>query len=138
MINLKEIFERNEKMKALSMKQPVPELILEGKKTIELRHWNTSFRGEFLLHSSLNELKGFDIPTLNLPKGALVGKAELVDVIKFNNLEDFEKLRNQHLASSKDWFIPGKTYGFVLRDVQRLERPVPLKGKLNFFEVKNE
>jgi len=42
-------------MKALSLKQPFAELILQGKKTIELRKWNTKFRGEFL------------IDTVNLP-----------------------------------------------------------------------
>ncbi len=39
-------------MKALSLKQPFAELILQGRKKIELRKWNTSFRGEFLIHSS--------------------------------------------------------------------------------------
>ncbi len=39
-------------MKALSLKQPFTELILQGRKTIELRKWNTKFRGNFLIHSS--------------------------------------------------------------------------------------
>lgn len=39
-------------MKTLSLKQPFAELILSGKKKIELRKWNTSFRGEFLIHAS--------------------------------------------------------------------------------------
>ena len=39
-------------MKALSIKQPYAELILQGKKKIELRKWNTNFRGEFLIHAS--------------------------------------------------------------------------------------
>jgi len=40
-------------MKALSLKQPYAELILQGKKKIELRTWNTKFRGEFYIHASL-------------------------------------------------------------------------------------
>ena len=36
-------------MKALSLKQPWAELILSEKKTIELRKWNTNFRGEFFM-----------------------------------------------------------------------------------------
>jgi hypothetical protein len=39
-------------MKALSLKQPFAELILLGRKKIELRKWNTHFRGEFLIHTS--------------------------------------------------------------------------------------
>ena len=39
-------------MKCLSICQPFAELIIEGKKTIELRKWNTKFRGEFLVHAA--------------------------------------------------------------------------------------
>ena len=34
------------------LKQPYAELIVSGKKTIELRTWNTKFRGEFLIQAS--------------------------------------------------------------------------------------
>ena len=123
-------------MKALSMKQPVPELILQGKKTIELRKWKTQFRGKFYLHASMNELKGFDIDAKKLPHGALVGTAELVDVIKFNSLEHLQQFQDKHLARDKSWFKPNSTYGFVLKNPKRLEKLVPYKGQLNFFEVK--
>ena len=122
-------------MKALSMKQPVPELILQGKKTIELRKWKTSFRGKFLLHASLSELKGFDIDPKDLPHGFLVGTADLVEVIKFKSKEQFESLKNKHLAKSETWFIPKRTYGFILENPERLEKPIPYKGQLNFFDV---
>ena len=39
-------------MKVLSLKQPFAELILQNKKKIELRKWNTKFRGAFLIHAS--------------------------------------------------------------------------------------
>ena len=39
-------------MKCLSVCQPFAELIVQGKKTIELRKWNTKFRGEFLIHAA--------------------------------------------------------------------------------------
>ncbi len=123
-------------MKALSMKQPVPELILQGKKTIELRTWNTKFRGKFYLHASLGEIKGFNIDTKNLPKGAIVGSAELVDVIKFNTLKHLRQFQDKHLARDKDWFKSGSTYGFLLKNPKRLETPIQYKGQLNFFEAK--
>ena len=41
-------------MKCLSICQPFAELIVQGKKTIELRKWNTKFRGEFLVHAAKN------------------------------------------------------------------------------------
>ena len=40
-------------MKCLSVSQPYADLIVKGKKTIELRKWNTKFRGEFLIHAPL-------------------------------------------------------------------------------------
>ena len=38
-------------MKCLSVSQPYADLIIHGRKTIELRKWNTRFRGEFLIHA---------------------------------------------------------------------------------------
>jgi hypothetical protein len=39
-------------MKCLSLKKPFAELLVSGKKTVELRKWNTKFRGKFLIHAS--------------------------------------------------------------------------------------
>ena len=40
-------------MKCLSICQPFAELIIQNKKTVELRKWNTNFRGEFLVHAPI-------------------------------------------------------------------------------------
>jgi len=40
-------------MKCLSICQPFAELIIQNKKTIELRTWNTKIRGEFLVHAPI-------------------------------------------------------------------------------------
>lgn len=117
-------------MKALSLKQPFAELILQGKKTIELRKWNTSFRGEFLIHSSKNpdskSMKKFGFQ--NLPCGFILGKATLIDVKKYENSEEHIKDKDKHLADS-GW----GNYGFVLKTPKRLKNPVPANGKLNFW-----
>lgn len=123
-------------MKALSMKQPVPELILEKKKTIETRTWRSDFRGEFLIHASNNIMQSlidkFEFDKEMLVKGAIVGKAEIKNMKVYNTLEEFNIDFSKHLVD-----IPIKlpTYGYILENVKRLENPVPLKGKLNFFEV---
>jgi len=120
-------------MKALSLKQPFAELILQGKKKIELRKWNTHFRGKFLIHASkvpdekaMGEF-GFD----ELPTGCIVGEANLVDVKEYLNEEEHKKDRSLHLASS----VWGK-YGFVLADVKRFPKPIPANGSLNFWEYR--
>jgi hypothetical protein len=117
-------------MKALSLKQPWAELILQGKKKIELRKWNTKFRGEFLIHASRNPDEkamkkfGFD----NLVNGAIIGKANLVDAKKYNTQKELNKDKNKHMADIK-W---GK-YGFVLGNIKRI-KPIPAKGRLNFWD----
>ncbi len=121
-------------MKVLSIKQPFAELILQGEKKIELRKWNTNFRGEFLIHSSKNSdeeaMKRFGFN--ELPLGFILGKAKLVDVKHYANDEEFNKDRELHLAS-REW----GDFGFVLENPARFE-PIPARGQLNFwnFEMK--
>jgi hypothetical protein len=119
-------------MKALSLKQPYAELVVSGKKTIELRKWNTNFRGEFFIHASKNPdedaMKRFGFA--NLPLGFIIGKANLIDVKHYNSQEEHIEDRNKHLANS-DW----GNFGFILENSERI-KPVPAKGKLNFWEFK--
>ena len=117
-------------MKVLSLKQPFAELILQGKKKIELRKWNTKFRGEFLIHSSkIPDKEGMIKFGLNdLPLGFIIGKANLIDVKNYKSEEEHKKDKNLHLATSF-W----GNHGFVLEDIKRIE-PIPAKGKLNFWD----
>jgi len=121
-------------MKVLSLKQPFAELVVSGKKTIELRKWNTKFRGKFLVHASLipdkkaMEKFGFE----SLPLGQIVGEAELIDVKKYKNEEEHKKDKYKHLANDS-W----GEYGFVLKNMKRI-KPISIKGKLGFWDFKNE
>jgi len=121
-------------MKALSLKQPFAELIVSGRKTIELRNWKTSFRGKFLIHASKipDKISMEKFGFIELPLGKIVGEATLIDVKEYINNFEHKKDRLQHLADSS-W---GK-YGFILKDVERIEGPF-VNGKLNFWEFKNE
>lgn len=121
-------------MKTLSLKQPFAELILQGKKKIELRKWNTKFRGEFLIHASKNpdasSMKKFGFQ--NLPCGFIMGKAELVGVKEYFNQKEFEEDKNLHLADSS-W---GR-FGFILKNPQRINK-IPVKGNLGFWNFNLE
>jgi hypothetical protein len=118
-------------MKTLSLKQPFAELVVSGRKTIELRKWNTKFRGEFLVHASKNPDKnsmekfGFT----NLPCGFIVGKVKLVDVKKYHSDVEFENDKDKHLAN-KNW----GEFGFILEDAERFDKLIPAKGKLGFWD----
>ncbi len=121
-------------MKALSLKKPWAEIVVSGRKTIELRKWNTTFRGKFLVHaSSVPDDKnmtrfGFQ----NLPLGCVVGEAKLLDIKKYPEDGNFEEDKEKHLAhSANDW---GR-FGFLLKNAKRVE-PIAAKGSLNFWEYK--
>lgn len=116
-------------MKVLSLKQPFAELVVSGKKTIELRNWNTNFRGKFLIHASkkpdLNAMKKFGFK--DLPFGFIIGETELVKVKHYKNKEEHKRDKNKHLADSS-W----GSYGFVIKNAKRI-KPILAKGKLNFW-----
>ena len=60
------------------------------------------------------------IPT-DLPRGAIVGRVDLVDCV----------------ASSRSrWFFG--PYGFVLKNPVEFGKPIPYKGRLGLFEVPEE
>lgn len=123
-------------MKCLSVSQPFADLIVSGKKTIELRKWNTNFRGEFLVHSPLkiriNDYKRLKI-SKKLVTGAIIGKVEISDVKKYNLKSEVKADFKKHLAST-DFF--NRKYGFVLKNPKSFRIPIPYKGKLGFFDVK--
>ena len=123
-------------MKCLSVSQPFADLIVYGKKTIELRRWNTNFRGEFLIHSPLKirkeDCKRLKINQKNLVKGAIIGKAEIYDVKKYNSKSEIAKDSKKHFASKK---FQNNKYGFCLKNAKPFRVPIPAKGQLGFFEV---
>ena len=125
-------------MKCLSVCQPFANLILEGKKTIELRKWNTEFRGEFLVHAPrkilTDDCKRLKIKT-NLITGAIIGKVELVSVKKYENELEINLDSKKHLASN---YATENKYGFILEKPKQLKVPIPYNGQLNFFDFKPE
>jgi hypothetical protein len=123
-------------MKCLSISQPFADLVIWGKKSIELRNWNTSFRGEFLIHAPI-KIRTNDCKRLKIDKklitGAIVGKATLYDVKKYNSLREIEKDKKYHHAATD---FHNKKYGFILKKAKLFRIPIPWKGQLGFFEVK--
>jgi len=112
--------------KALSIMQPWAHLVCAGVKRVENRTWTTDYRGLVLIHASTTyareayrELRRMNvIVPETLPRGCLVGFAELVDVIE----------------ESEDPFFSGP-FGFVLKNAQALKAPIPMRGRLRLFEI---
>ena len=123
-------------MKALSIKQPWVELILQGRKKIEIRSWNTKYRGYFLIHASKNVNRNaidfYDFDLEKLLRGYIVGFVNLVNVIIYKNKNEFLKDKDSHFSLSIPESYP--VYGFLLEGSHRIE-PISYKGKLGFFNV---
>jgi hypothetical protein len=105
-------------MKALSIKEPWAGLIIEGKKTIELRTWRTRYRGPLLIHRSGKN-------------GGVVGAAEIVDIIEIGSPEQFRSLRERHRAPEA--FYAEKLFGWVLAKARPVKF-IPCKGRLGLWE----
>ena len=122
-------------MKCLSICQPFAELIVQGKKTIELRRWNTKFRGEFLVHAAKNilteECKRMNVSPSGITTGAIIGKVNLVDVKKYSSDKELKDDKKKHYSVSNH---TKNKYGFILESPKKLRVPIPYSGKLNFFE----
>lgn len=122
--------------KCLSLKQPYAELIVLGRKTIELRKWNTKFRGQFLIHASktrnYDACKMYDIGISSLITGAIVGSAQLLDVKIYPRNKEFIADESKHFVLAT---YAAHEYGLLLSNDKRFERPIPLKGQLSFFKV---
>jgi hypothetical protein len=125
----------NDILKCLSVSQPFADLIISGKKIIELRNWSTNFRGEFLIHAPI-KIRTEDYKRLKINKklvtGAIIGKAELYEVKKYNSIKEIKADQKFHFAAKN---FHEKTFGFMLKNVKSFRIPIPWKGQLGFFEV---
>jgi len=118
----------------LSIRQPWVELILSGRKTIEVRSWRTGHRGELWLHAGKAidtkacELNGMTAAVL--PRGALVGVGIIEDCFEFS-----PSSWTQHRALHMNYidFRPG-LFGWVFAAVRRI-RPIPFVGKLGLMKL---
>jgi hypothetical protein len=135
-------------MKALSIRQPWLDAILYGGKTIENRvAWNGSaFRGPVLLHAAkamtleeYNEAILFMMkrgikwrPKLppELVRGAIVGRAEVIDVIRSGGVNASGAL---HVRRADPWYMDG--FALELANVEAFAVPIPHRGQLGFFPV---
>lgn len=122
---------------ALSIRQPWVELILRGRKTIEVRTWPTQYRGELWLHAGMARdrglLKRFGMSIADVRFGALVGKCQLVDCIEFD-AGTWETWRDQHLNEGP---IAGRQFAWLLGNAARIE-PRVMKGRLGLMKIQLE
>lgn len=100
-------------MNALIIRKPWIDLILDGKKTWEIRSSNTHIRGEIELIQSSS--------------GLVIGKCELVDSIQLD-LKTYQSSSDKHCIMEELDKLPyKKTYAWAIRNPIRYEKPRPYK-----------
>lgn len=129
-------------MKALSIQRPWIDAILAGEKTIEVRKWETKYRGPFLLHASKawgrkqKELFAFveERYGVNLPPPSHAGENGIMGIATLSLIRPvgIESARAA-LAESSDFGL----YGWKLTDVRPLDF-IPCTGALQLFKVPPE
>lgn len=121
----------------LSIRQPWADLILEQRKTIEVRSWPTNHRGVLLIHAGKQPDRAADralgVQLDDRVYGAIIGSCELYDCIQFDE-SSWEALRDAHLNLGG---LCGRRYGWLLRGARRLQQPIPAKGKLGLMRFSN-
>jgi hypothetical protein len=121
---------------ALSIRQPWVELILAGRKTIEVRTWGTRHRGQLWLHAGRRvdhaACAENGIEAGRVTAGAIVGTVDLVDCIPFT-AETWVSLGPKHLNSIS---FDSRYIGWVLRNPMRISRPVPYRGALGLMTLR--
>lgn len=109
-------------MKALSIRQPWSYLICTGVKDVENRTWRTAFRGRIYVHAGQRvDRQRVDWPLGHLARGAIIGEVDIVDCVT---------------ESESPWYTG--PFGFVLRNPQLYDVPIPYKGALGFFKARIE
>ena len=130
--------------RALSIRQPWIDMILDGEKAIEVREWDhpPSFRGTFVLHAAWAidwktvALLDIDSP-FNRHRGAFVGCANLVDAIELSAETNWRELLSEHRVIHPP--VGDRTvWGLVLRNVRRFTAPIRGGGGKYFFSVPSD
>lgn len=114
-------------VKAISLKQPWAQMIVDGTKTIETRMWSTKHRGELLIVSSLKgDRAAFDrFPQYtDLMAGAALCFVDLVDCRPMTPADE----RAARCACE-----PGR-FAWILKDVRDIER-FHVRGQLSLYDV---
>lgn len=122
-------------MKCLSVRQPWADLLVSGRRGLEIRKWNTSYRGDLLIHASLRVDRAECARLSVCPSGvgAILGQAILHDVFLITQ-EVWELARPLHLEVGPRPY-GSETFGWSIGGVRRFDKPIPHKGFLRLFEV---
>lgn len=127
-------------MKVITIKQPWATLIVEGYKRFEFRSWKTNYRGDILIHAG----KGIDKEAMErlkkylpdeIPIGKIIGKATLTDCVPMSkDFADMLSKENNDIYTTHSF---SRNYGFKLKNVEKLDNPIEIRGQLGLWNYNN-
>ncbi len=126
-------------MKALSFHQPRAEQVIRGEKTVDIRTWQTAYRGPLAIHAAAERRDarcralGFDPDALAY--GAVIGTVTLTE-IRVLDAGDYAALQAQHRLEQPFPGVP--CYGWFFAAPQRLPEPLHTAGRRRLFEVSDQ
>jgi hypothetical protein len=117
----------------LSIRQPWAELILRGRKKVELRFWSTRHRGWTWLHTGKTADEAareeFGLPPLFT--GGFLGAFLLRDVVSLDD-ERWDAWRSVHLDAGP---FQVDSFGWVIGQVAELSHPLAAPGKRGLYAL---
>ena len=123
-------------MKALSIRQPWAELIVQGKKTLELRSWTVSYRGPLAIHASQTVERAAcleqGIDPDGVTTGAIIGVVDLAGIERLDE-GSLAARRAEHLAGES--FMTSPLYGWRLENPRPIDPPLVIRGRMSLFEA---
>lgn len=123
-------------MKTLSIRQPWADLIIQGRKTLELRTWTVKYRGPLAIHASQTVEReaclAHGLDPDQVTAGAVVGVVDLAEIVELD-AASYAARRSEHLASAP--WGGGQLYGWRLANPRPLPEPLPLRGRMGIFEA---
>jgi hypothetical protein len=114
-------------MKCLSVRNPWAALIASGRKTIELRTWDTSYRGELIIVSSAAPERGDDAKPWAHITGPLSRAVALV------RLADIRPATKRDAHASCVAKMPPGYFAWLLEDLRPLDCSMHIKGQLSLY-----
>ena len=116
---------------ALTVWQPWAELIVSGRKPIEIRRWSPEYRGRVWIHAGLHDNHAVErrFGFSGLFRGGYIGSAELSSVEPFTEGR-WASWQSRHLDSGP--YQPG-LFAWVFIRVRRFLQPISGPGQQSLF-----
>lgn len=121
---------------ALSVRQPWAELLISGRKSIELRTWATDYRGRLWLHAGLKSDPELErrFRLEGVYKGGFIGSIQLAAVVPMTG-DRWTQWRQDHLDPGQ--YSHGM-FAWLMEAPQRFRVPVKGSGRLGLFKPSDD